>query len=102
MEVRLAGTEVYIISGHRSVREKAGELRASGYLVKPIDLDRLLEVVEGAPPRSHGAGAGGFAQAYEHRPDPVAVLGSLPRYSRTRFSREAVALAGWATMRANS
>jgi CheY-like chemotaxis protein len=54
-ELRRAGTEVYVISGHRSVREKAEELGASGYFVKPVDLDRLFKVMEGLPPRAHAS-----------------------------------------------
>ncbi len=44
-ELHLPGTEVYILSGDRSVREKVGQLGASGYLVKPVDVGRLLDVV---------------------------------------------------------
>ena len=44
-EPAVAGTPVYILSGHQSVGAKADELGASGYLTKPIDLDKLLTVL---------------------------------------------------------
>jgi CheY-like chemotaxis protein len=44
-ELNLPGTAVYILSGHSSLREKACQLGASGWLAKPVELDRLLEVV---------------------------------------------------------
>jgi CheY-like chemotaxis protein len=42
----IADAKVVIISGHQSVQQKAGELGASGYLVKPIDLSELLRTIE--------------------------------------------------------
>jgi CheY-like chemotaxis protein len=47
---RLMEIPVWIISGHPAAQQRAMRLGATGCLVKPIDLDQLLSVVESAAP----------------------------------------------------
>ena len=52
-----ASIPVVIMSGHSAANEKAEELRANGYLIKPVDLAELLGTVrrtlsQGAVPYS--------------------------------------------------
>lgn len=42
---RLAHIPVVLLSAHNETRKKAAELRADGFLVKPIDVDTLLGTV---------------------------------------------------------
>jgi CheY-like chemotaxis protein len=42
---KLAGIPVVLISGHTAARHKASELHADGCLVKPIELDDLIDTV---------------------------------------------------------
>jgi CheY-like chemotaxis protein len=42
----LASVPVVIVSGDSSVAQNATSLRADGYLVKPINLDTLLETIK--------------------------------------------------------
>jgi CheY-like chemotaxis protein len=42
---RIRDTKVVIVSGHQSVSQKADELGAFGYLVKPIDLADLFRTI---------------------------------------------------------
>jgi CheY-like chemotaxis protein len=52
----LAPIPVVIVSGHASVPQQARVLKASGYLVKPIDIERLISITHryclGGPPVS--------------------------------------------------
>jgi CheY-like chemotaxis protein len=50
-EPAMANANVVIVSGHHSAHQKAYELGARGYLVKPIDLDDLFRTIHdvGAP-----------------------------------------------------
>ena len=41
----LANASVVVISGNGAAREKAGNLQAAGCLVKPFELDELLELL---------------------------------------------------------
>jgi CheY-like chemotaxis protein len=41
----ICDTKVVIVSGHQSVSQKADELGAFGYLVKPIDLADLFRTI---------------------------------------------------------
>jgi CheY-like chemotaxis protein len=41
----LANASVVVISGNGAAREKAGNFQASGCLVKPFELDELLELI---------------------------------------------------------
>jgi CheY-like chemotaxis protein len=41
----IAGVPVVVISADASVRDKAASLGATAFLRKPIDLDKLLEIV---------------------------------------------------------
>ena len=45
-EHRNADASVFILSGHDAARQRAVELGAAGCLVKPVELDDLLSVVE--------------------------------------------------------
>jgi CheY-like chemotaxis protein len=45
---RLSGTSVFILSGDEACPRKAAELGADGCLVKPIEIDEVLSVVQGA------------------------------------------------------
>jgi CheY-like chemotaxis protein len=49
----LANASVVVISGNAAAREKAGYLHAAGCLVKPFELDELLDLVRRVP-RSDG------------------------------------------------
>lgn len=44
---RIAHVPVCIISGHPAVREKASQLAAVGYLVKPIEIEQLSALLRG-------------------------------------------------------
>jgi CheY-like chemotaxis protein len=45
----LAKASVVVISGNGAAREKAGHFQAAGCLVKPFELDELLELVHRIP-----------------------------------------------------
>jgi CheY-like chemotaxis protein len=47
---RIADTPVVIISGHEAARQKAGEVGAAGCLVKPIEIDDVLAVIQSVAP----------------------------------------------------
>jgi len=50
----LANASVVVISGNGAAREKADHLQAAGCLVKPFELDELLELVHRiTPPAPH-------------------------------------------------
>ena len=49
----LANASVVVISGNAAAREKAGNLRAAGCLVKPFELDELLGLVRRLTPDHH-------------------------------------------------
>jgi CheY-like chemotaxis protein len=44
-EPAMANANVVIVSGHHSAHQKADQLGARGYLVKPIDLDDLFRTI---------------------------------------------------------
>jgi|1186.fasta_scaffold340797_2 two-component system chemotaxis response regulator CheY len=49
----LANASVVVISGNGAAREKAGNFQAAGCLVKPFELDELLELVHRIAPSDH-------------------------------------------------
>lgn len=44
---RIAHVPFCVISGHPATREKASQLGAIGYLVKPIELEQLSAIIHG-------------------------------------------------------
>ena len=42
----LYGSKIFLISGIDNLREKSFELNADGYLLKPFEPDRLLEMIQ--------------------------------------------------------
>jgi len=49
----LANASVVVISGNGAARDKAGAFQAAGCLVKPFELDELLELVHRISPSNH-------------------------------------------------
>jgi CheY-like chemotaxis protein len=49
----MAGAPVVVISGNTAAREKARELHAVACLVKPFELDELLDLVRTFAPQKH-------------------------------------------------
>jgi CheY-like chemotaxis protein len=51
MDPSIADIPVWILSGHPHARQKAMELGAVGCLVKPVELEQMISVVETTPAR---------------------------------------------------